>query len=397
MRTTTARGRTRIVSLVACLVSATVSFAFATPAVARSKRAAGVADPCKSEAAGPGPGSLDPFRPPVLRAAELNAAGKIPYRQGKWEEARAQYRAAEAADPELLAAKLNVACSFVREERFAEATAEVVALLELGYVPWAREILEAADLGALKARPEGKEIQRAMAAAAARWSEGLPASVLFVARKGAALRVPDGPGVFILNPHQEVWAFTPTTRRYRQLTAEDGHVVALARSPDGKSLVYATAEKLIRGAAPQGRKPTDLSLRGVALHELSLVTMVPGASASIAADVRKLDIGVGVTGEFVFEVDGDAGKGVFQFAPTGQALVPLPAGGRAIVTLATLTPHGASAPRSAPVRAGSCDAQLVEQAAGATGVRNLLYRSPGGPQLTLTPRNGAGRVGLSIP
>ncbi len=388
------KAQTRIVTLIACVIAPVF---LARPVVARPKRSAGAVDPCKSDAPGPGPGSLDPFRPPVLRAAELNAAGKIPYRQGKWEEARAQYRAAEAADPELLAAKLNVACSFVREERFAEATAEVVALLERGYVPWAREILEAADLGALKARPEGKEIKRAMAAAAARWSDGLPASVLFVARKGAALRVPDGPGVFILNPHQEVWAFTPRTRRYRQLTAEDGHVVALARSPDGKSLLYVTAEKLIRGAAAEGRKPTALALRGVALHELSLVSMVAGASASVAGDVRKLDIGVGLTGGFVFELDGDAPKGVFHFDPAGQALVPLPAGGRATITLTTLTPRGASTPKGAPAPVGSCDAQVIEMEAGATGVRTLIYRSPGGAQLPLTPRNGAGRVGLSIP
>jgi hypothetical protein len=390
--------RKPVVTLVACVALARVFISSPPrPAVARVKRPAAVAEACQSDAPAPGPGSLDPFRPPVLRAAELNAAGKIPYRQGKWEEARAQYRAAEAADPELLAAKLNVACSFVREERFAEATAEVVALLERGYVPWAREILEAADLGALKARPEGKEIKRAMAAAAARWSEGLPASVLFVARKGAALRVPDGPGVFILNPHQEVWAFTPRTRRYRQLTAEDGHVVALARSPDGKSLVYVTAEKLIRGAAGAGHKPTDLALRGVALHELSLVTMVGGASASVAGDVRRLDLGVGLTGAFVFELDGDAGKGLFMFDPSGQALAPVSAEGRATVTLTTLTPRGASQPKGATARAGTCDALVTEMEAGAAGVRTLMYRSPGGPSLPLTPRNGAGRVGLSIP
>jgi hypothetical protein len=390
--------RAGVVSLVGCVALAPAFVpSLANPAAARAKRPAGVDDPCRSDAPAPGPGSLDPFRPPVLRAVELNAAGKVPYRQGKWEEARAQYRAAEAADPELLAAKLNVACSFVREERFAEATAEVAGLLERAYVPWAREILEAADLGALKARPEGKELKRAMAASAAHWSEGLPASVVFIARKGAALRVPGGPGVFILNPHQEVWAFTPRTRRYRQLTAEDGHVVALARSPDGKSIVYVTAEKLIRGAAAVGRKPTDLALRGVALHELSLVTMAAGASASVAGDVRRLDIGVGVTGAFVFELDADAGKEVFVFDPSGKQLAPMPAGGRASAPLTTLTPRGASAAKGATARAGMCEAHVAEREEGAAGARTLVYRSPAGPPFPLAPRNGAGRVGLPIP
>ena len=77
----------------------------------------------------PGLGVVDPFRPPDPKATELNSAGKSYYRDGKWEEARIEYRAAETADPTFLAPRLNIACSFVRQERFAEATAEVEALL----------------------------------------------------------------------------------------------------------------------------------------------------------------------------------------------------------------------------------------------------------------------------
>ncbi len=228
-------------------------------------------------------GTLDPFRPPTPKAVELNAAGKVPYRQGKWEEARTQYRAALAADPEFLAPKLNVACSYVRQDRFAEATAEVVALVQRAYVPWAREVLEAADLGALKVRPERKAIEDAMAGAAARWGEDLAGSLLFIARQRAPLHVPDGPGVFILNPHQEIWAYSPRTRRYRQLTSEDGRVVAMVPSTNGRSVLYVTAEKLVRGA-----KPDDVALRGVAVHELTYATMTVSPPARVAGDVRRL-------------------------------------------------------------------------------------------------------------
>jgi hypothetical protein len=252
---------------------------------ARAEPKAKAAGPCVGEGPVPGAGSLDPFRAPAGKALELNAAGLVPYRQGKWEEARAQYRAALAADPEFLAPRLNIASSFVREERFGEATAEVVALLDRAYVPWAREIREAADLGALRVRPEMKEIQRAMAASAAKWGEGLDVSVLFVARQRTPLKIPGGPGVFILNPHQEVWAYSPQTERYRQLTAEDGHVVALARSPDGRRILYVTAEKLVRGA-----RPGDEALRGVAVHELELATMTASPAAPIEGDLGKLEI-----------------------------------------------------------------------------------------------------------
>jgi hypothetical protein len=242
-------------------------------------------DPCAADPESSGPGTLEPFQPPATQAAELNAAAKIPYRQGKWDEARAQYRAALAVDPDFLAPKLNVACSFVRQERFTEATTEVLGLLDRAYVPWAREILDAADLGALKVRPEMKEIQRAMAASAARWGEGLDESFIYVARQRAPLRVPDGPGVFLLNPSQEVWAYLPRTRRYRQLTAEDGHVVAVARSTDGQRIAYVTADKLVRGA-----REDEVSLRGVELHQVALATMSIERSARLDGDIERLEI-----------------------------------------------------------------------------------------------------------
>src|SRR5262245_55504938 len=135
---------------------------------------------CLPAAPLPGLGSGDPFRAPDPKATELNSAGKSYYREGKWEEARVVYRAAEAADPAFLAPRLNVACSFVRQERFAEATTEVEALLARAYVPWAREVLEAADLGALKPRPEMARIRNAMAAAATAWGAGLDSAVRFV-------------------------------------------------------------------------------------------------------------------------------------------------------------------------------------------------------------------------
>jgi hypothetical protein len=369
----------------------------ASPAAAKGKRAA-KADPCASEGPADGPGSLDPFRPPLLAATELNAAGKIPYRQGKWDEARAKYRAAEAADPELLAAKLNVACSFVRQERFDEATAEVVALLDRAYVPWAREVLEAADLGALKARPEGKKIQAAMAAAAAKWSEGLTGSAVFVARKGAPLHVPEGAGVFILNPHQEAWAFTPRTRRYRQLTAEDGHVVAVARAADGKTLVYVTAEKLVRAAPPGGGVHLAASLRGVALHSLSLATMAPGPVVAVEGDVERLDVGVGPTGATVYALTGSKLRGTYVVDASG-ALAPA-AGTKAVRTLVTLTGEGVAPPKSAkapPPIAGAptCDSRLATEVVA--GAASLVYRPPTGDAFPLAAKAGAGKTGLPIP
>jgi hypothetical protein len=327
-------------------------------------------------------GSPDPFRPPRASAVELNAAGKAPYRQGKWDEARAQYRAAEAADPEFLAPKLNIACSFVRQERFAEATAEVVALVGRAYVPWAREVLEAADLGALEVRPEGKQIQAAMAAAAARWGAAASEGLLFIARQRPPLRVPDGAGVFILNPHQEIWAYLPRTARYLQVTAEDGHVVALAPAPDGRSLLYVTAEKLVRGP-----KADDVALRGVAVRALTLATMTLTAPARIEDDVRRLAIyartlaiGVGAHDERLFTL-----------SPEGR-LVPSAPHGPPGPPLVTLTGRGAVAAHER--RFGG----YVGREAGGKGAPPRIEVGPSGGKLApLKPELGAGLAGLPLP
>lgn len=233
----------------------------------------------------PGAGVEDPFRSPAPRATELNAEGKVLYRQGRWDEARAKYRAAEDVDPTFLAPALNVACSYVRQERFSEAMTEALRLLERGYVPWASEILSAADLGALKVRPEMEQLRRAMDESRRRWSEGLTNDLLFVARMRAPLKIAgDATGVNVLGPRQEVFAWSPRTLRYRQITTEDGRVVGLARSPDRRKIAYFTAEKLVLSGdgAP--------ALRGLIITELDLATLTRTDRAPIGHDVTRLEV-----------------------------------------------------------------------------------------------------------
>jgi hypothetical protein len=353
--------------------------------------AARAATPCLAATPLPGPGSAAPFRPPETRATELNAAGKSLYREGKWEEARAQYRAASAADPDFLAPRLNVACSFVRQERFREATAEVVALIERAYVPWAREVLEAADLGALKVRPEMAEITRALAGAAARWGGDLDDGLLYVARQRPALRIPpEGAGVFILNPHQEIWAFTPSTGRYRQLTAEEGHVLALARAPNGRSIAYVTAEKLVRGTSP-----ANVALRGVVVHQLALATMALGPPARIDGDVRRLEISSpGAAGGFVLRIEGDRQSRAFALEASGS-LRPWPQAGRVGAPLVVLTGRGA-APGGVRRFGGGCPL-VAREAAGSGGIPIVVVGPPAGKPRPIESGAAAGLAGLPIP
>src|SRR5205814_5523654 len=109
--------------------------------------------PLLAPAAG-APGSAAVVHNPTAAAMALNNEGKALYRQGRWTEARGKYQAALAADPDWLAPVLNAACALARQERFPEAAAEAAALVRRGFVPWGREVLEAADLAALHVRPE---------------------------------------------------------------------------------------------------------------------------------------------------------------------------------------------------------------------------------------------------
>jgi hypothetical protein len=358
---------------------------------------------CLPAAPAPGLGTADPFAPPVPKATELNAAGGALYKQGKWEEARAQYRAALAADPAFLAPKLNIACSFVRQERFPEAAAEARGLVERGYVPWTREVLEAADLGALKVRPEMVGLRQAMAGAAAKWGEGLAESVVFVARQRAPLRIPEGPGVFILNPHQEVFAYAPATGLYRQLTADDGRVLAVARTPDGRRIVYVTAEKLVRGGAP-GAPP---ALRGIAFGEITLATMTAAPLIRVDGDVRRIEIVSGPRGP-AFRIDrGGTGAGFRGGGGTvlargevfargeGGTLVPLGGFGVGRKPLAVLTADGALGAPPVAVR-GACPV-VAREAKGPDGTRRIELLAGRRPARRLGERFGAGLAGLPIP
>jgi hypothetical protein len=342
-----------------------------------------------------GPGVADPFRLPARAATQLNADGKVLYREGRWDDARAKYRAAEAADPEFLAPALNVACSFVRQERFAEATAEVKRILERAYVPWNAEVLSAADLGALKVRPEMKEIRAALDAGRRRWSEGLADDVLFVARTRPALGLGGVPiGVLVLGPRQEIFAWSAATGRYRQLTTEEGRVLALARSADGRRIAYVTAEKLVR------REGGRAALRGVVVTELDLATLLPSVRAPLGGgDITQLTVAARGPRAFVYGVNRDGDSEALAASGERLVLAAAPLGRRDRV-LVKLTGQGVAplAGGAAPPIPGACQGTVRDGKSG-SGTPVVLVK-PSGAKAAAIPIGGpfgAGLGGLPLP
>ncbi len=245
---------------------------------------------CPRLVASPGAlGSTDPFKAPAPAAVTANHDGYELYRQRRWDDARQKYRAALAADPEFRGPRLNIACSLVRQERWADGAQEAASLMADAFVPWAREIREAFDLAPLRARPEFRLLREAEAAAAAKWGQGLDRALLFVARVRPAVKLlPEG--VLVLSPGQEIFAWLPALGRYRQVTAEDGRVLALAPSPDGRRVAYLRGDKLVRRPGQPAR------LRDIGVRVLELGSMSYGPLVPIAGDVAWVELAWSRTG-----------------------------------------------------------------------------------------------------
>jgi hypothetical protein len=395
-------------------------FAVFTLACARAEAASPAAEPARADClpavavddAGL-PGVVDPFHVPSDEAKRLNADALIAYRQGRWDEARRQYRAAETADPAFLAPALNVACSFVRQERLADALGEVRRLLARAYLPWSDEILTAADLGALKVGPAAKQLHAVLDEERRRWTEGLARDLLFVARTRVPLKVAVGsdgqsstPRTLVLGPRQEVFAWSPRTSRYRQLTAERGRVLVLAAARDGLRIAYVTAEKLVvtPGAPP--------ALRGAVVKELSLATLTVLAEARVPEDVRSLEI-LQTPAGFAYRLNQPSGRRSSGVALAGGRvvqdglLVPAAVASRQAIPVVTLTGEGVAPAARATALPDDCDGvardarssagtQVVEVIAGRTS-KSAKARARAEPARAISGPFGGGLHGLPIP
>jgi len=341
---------------------------------------------CPASAPAPeAPGFTAVAKLPAAEAMRLNSEGKQLYRQEHWPEAREKYRAALAADPDFLGARLNVACSFSRQGRYAEAADEAAALIRRAFVPWNRETLEAADLGILQDQPVYAKVLAARSEAAVSWGKLVREGVLFVARTKPPLRVA-GQGVLVLGLNQELFAWIPETGRYVQVTAEDGRVLAFAVSPDGRRIAYLLGGKVIRSPGQ-----ADL-LRGLSLRVLDLPTMSLGKPVAIPGDVKKVQLSFSAVPELrVTDATSGAAFSVvddrLQYAPT--------AAGRFRGESVDLSVTGVE-PSKRRVARPNCRFALATQKDSA-GLWRILVSRPGTKTFALDTRYGAGLAGLPFP
>ncbi len=323
---------------------------------------------------------------PAAEAMRQNGEGKQLYRHERWSEAREKYRAALAADPDLLGAALNVACSFSRQGRYAEAADEAAKLIRQAYVPWSREVEEAADLGILQAQPAYAKIQVARKEAAEAWGKQVREGVFFVARMKPPVKVA-GEGVLVLGLNQEIFAFIPETGRFFQLTSEDGRVLAFAVSADGRRIAYLLAGKLVRPSGQAG------FLRGLSLRVLELPAMALGPNVPIPGDISRAQLWFASQPELKL-TDASGTSSTLGLTPGGLSVLPRaahPARAESVV----LTGLGVE-PASRQVARDKCRFALSMRK-DAEGIWRVQASRPGGKPFTLDTRYGAGLGGMPFP
>jgi hypothetical protein len=329
------------------------------------------------------PGLTTVARLPASEAMQQNGDGKQLYRQERWNEAREKYQAALAADPELLGAQLNIACSYSRQGRYAEAADEAVKLIRQSFVPWAREVQEAADLGILQTQPVYAKIQTAHSEAAAEWGMRLRDGVFFVARTKPPVKV-EGEGILVLRLNQEIFAWIPETGRFFQVTSEDGRVLAFAISADKRRLAYLLAGKLSRS---QGQPPL---VRGLVLRVLDLPTMSQSPSLPIPGDVKRIQLWFSSAPELkITDASGEntmfkVVNGVLEKGSSQTTKVPADA--------VVLTGTGVESPKR-QVKKADCRFDLTSRM-DSEGIMRIEVRRPGGKPFQLDTRYDAGLEGL---
>jgi hypothetical protein len=319
---------------------------------------------------------------------DTNREGKVLYREGRFAEARAKYELAKKVDPDFLAPWLNLACAYAREDRFAEATEQAVALIRHAYVPGARDVMEAADLGALQIRPPLlAKLRSALAETSTEWGRAAREGFLFVARTQPPVKL-QGQGVLVLGMNQEIYAWLPRSGRFLPITAEDGRVLAFVKSPDGRRVVFVRAGRLIRTAGQP-----DL-LRGLGLRQLDLSSMALGPVIELPGDVRQLTMWFSGGGGVEMEAVRPAAT-LDRFRFDGQTLEPAGVSPGRFPRSVVLIPAGV-APGTRVVADAACGFSARDEA-DAQGIPRVRISAHKGKGFLLDARYGAGLDGLPFP
>ena len=193
-------------------------------------------------------GMTDPFTGPRNDAGKLFETGYAALRNKKPQVAVAALQNVVNDTPDFTMARWYLIRALAALGRNDEIPAQYEQLIARDYVAYANKLDTSKEMAALRASPAWAKIGDLKTRYRGEYAKGLDRGFFFVARTHAATEPKfDGDAVEApLSLKQEVFHFDPDGKRYRRLTDADGHVFAIDRSTDGKSLLFLVAPKLHR-------------------------------------------------------------------------------------------------------------------------------------------------------
>ena len=193
-------------------------------------------------------GMSDPFATPKNDAGKLLETGFAALRNKKPQVAVAALQNVVNDTPDYTAGRWGLIRALAALARFDEIPAQYEQLIARDYVAYANKLDTMKEMAALRASPAWAKLGDLKTRYRAEYAKGLDRGFFFVARTRSATEPKfDGDAVETpLQLKQEAFHFDPDTKRYRRLTDSDGHLFAIDRAADGKSLLFLVAPKLHR-------------------------------------------------------------------------------------------------------------------------------------------------------
>lgn len=237
-------------------------------------------------------------------AAALNR-GWAGLKAKKYDDAAAAFVEVATQLPDYLNARYQAARAYVLAGKMAEARGQLEELLRRNYVGYVDRVGKHKDFAALRSSPEWAAYSDAERRVRADYAAGLDQTLVVVARSGTvdpwtfAAGKTAGQQEAKLDWKQEVYAFDATAALFRALTATEGHVLAAMRSPDGKRLIYVTAERLAR-SDKDAAEPADARGKSWFVEPqvaiLDLTTLETAGPIKLPGGYADLTLGFGASG-----------------------------------------------------------------------------------------------------
>ncbi|HEX6838727.1 MAG TPA: hypothetical protein VF334_19250, partial [Polyangia bacterium] len=183
-------------------------------------------------------GMVDPFAPPKNDAAKLWETGSTALRQKKAPVAIAALQNVVTDAPDWTPARWSLVRALVLGERYDDALKQWEELVARDFIGAAGKLDKGKEFDKLRASPLWPKFGEVQERYRTPYAQGLDKGFFFVARVHSAAEPTFAQGALEapLALRQEVFHYDPDGKRFRRVTETDGHVFAINRAPDGKSL-----------------------------------------------------------------------------------------------------------------------------------------------------------------